>query len=230
MIRSCGEAQGLYLCLLSSIDTPFLALLKELSFLSVATMNCLFETGIDQATANLITQLQRENIGLLAEDSKGKSREFRDEELAFKLQNDDLKSMSQLLFDRRMAMSFAAAVQADAQILVDTQVEEDIIARNSDIARHLTENGARPVAATDCFYNSGSTALDDETLAKLQILHVSGIEGHQSFDDLDETDSETEQAESSAWAARRIRQTPSRIHRCVACAEGKGFVDVVRVP
>ncbi|KAJ5873615.1 IBR finger domain protein [Penicillium subrubescens] len=193
-------------------------------------MDCVFEPGFDQATANLIIQLQLEDVSLLAEYSKGKCREPTDEELAFQLQNDELKSMSQLLFDRRMAMSVATAVQADAQILVDSQVEEDEIARDGDIARHWTENGERSVAAKDLLSNSGSTALDDETLSKLQILYVSGIEGYQRFDHLDETGSEREQAESSAWADRRIRQTPSRIHRCVACAEDKEFVNVVRVP
>lgn len=81
-------------------------------------MDCVLEPGFDQATADLIIQLQLEDIGLHAQYSKGKSGDPTDEELAFQLQNVDLESMSQLLFDRRMAMSFATAVQSDAQILV----------------------------------------------------------------------------------------------------------------
>ncbi|KAJ5167160.1 IBR finger domain-containing protein [Penicillium canariense] len=190
-------------------------------------MDCVFEPGFDQATADLIIQLQLQDVGLYAEYSKGKSRQPTDEELAFQLHNDDLESVSQLLSDRRMAMSFAAAVQTDAQILAASQVEEDNIANDRDIARHWTENAGCPIAAKDLPSNSESTALDDETLAKLQILYVSGMEGYQDIDSVDERETETEQAESSAWAAHRIRQTPSRMHRCIACAEDTEFVNVV---
>lgn len=193
-------------------------------------MDFAFESGFDQATADLIIQLQLQDVGVYAEHAKGKAREPTDEELAFHLQNDDLESVSQLLSDRRMAMSFAAAVQADAQILVDSQVEEDSNANDRDIARHWIENGGSPIAATNFPSNSESTALDDETLTKLQILYVSGMEGYQGIDSVDEAGTETEQAESSAWAARRIRQAPSRMHRCIACAEDTEFVNVVRVP
>ncbi|KGO75966.1 hypothetical protein PITC_073420 [Penicillium italicum] len=191
-------------------------------------MDCVFESGFDQATADLIIQLQLQDVGVYAEYVKGKAREPTDEELAFQLQNDDLESGSQLLSDRRMAMSFAAAVQADAQILVDSQVEEDINANDRDIARHWTENGGSPIAETSFPSNSESTALDDETLTKLQILYVSGMEGYQGIESVDEAGTETEQAESSAWAARRIRQAPSQMHRCIACAEDTEFVNVIQ--
>ncbi|KAJ5505196.1 IBR finger domain-containing protein [Penicillium expansum] len=188
-------------------------------------MDCVFETGFDQATADLIIQLQLQDVSVYVQYAKGKNREPTDEELAFQLQNVDLESVSQLLSDRRMAMSFAAAVQADAQILIDGQVEEDNTANDRDIARHWTENGGCPIAAKDFPSNSESTALDDETLTKLQILYVSGMGGYQG---IDEAGTETEQAESSAWAARRIRPAPSRMHRCIACSEETEFVNVIQ--
>ncbi|KAJ5734122.1 IBR finger domain-containing protein [Penicillium malachiteum] len=127
-------------------------------------MDYVFKHGFDQATADLIIQLQLQDVCLHAEYSKGKSREATDEELAFQLQNNDLESMSQLLSDRRMAMSFAATVQADAQILLDSQMEEDSIAKDRDIARDWRENGGCSIAANDLPSNSESTALDNETI------------------------------------------------------------------
>ncbi|KAJ5582136.1 IBR finger domain-containing protein [Penicillium sp. DV-2018c] len=169
-------------------------------------MDSLFGPGLDQATADLIVQLQLEDVGLHTRNSKGKSRDPTDEQLAFQLQNNDLESMSQLLSDRRMAMSFAAAVQADARILANSQVEEENIAKDRDIARHWTENGGFPTAANGSLSNPESTTLDDdtlddETLSKLQLLYVSGIGDYPSVDSDDESSTEGEQAESSAWAA-----------------------------
>lgn len=133
-------------------------------------MFCVIESGLDQVTANLIIQLHLEDVGLLAEHSKGKSRETTDEELALHLQNEDLKSMSQLVSDRRMDMSFATAVQSHGQILVDSQVEVDKTAEDQDIARLWTEDGGCNTATTASLSNSESTALYDETMSKLQIL------------------------------------------------------------
>ncbi|KAH2301911.1 hypothetical protein KXV98_004556, partial [Aspergillus fumigatus] len=142
---------------------------------------------IDQPTADLLIQLQLQDAGLYFESSKGKSRDPTDEELAFQLQNEELEIISQLLADRRMATSFAAAVQADGCIVAVNQVEEDNACKDRDIA----------------------PTLDDETLAKLQILYVSGMEGYHNIGVMGGGDSETEQAESSAWAARRTGQSLS---------------------
>ncbi|KAJ5551297.1 IBR finger domain-containing protein [Penicillium sp. DV-2018c] len=187
-------------------------------------MDSLFGPGLDQATADLIVQLQLEDVGLHTRNSKGKSRDPTDEQLAFQLQNNDLESMSQLLSDRKMAMNLA-----------NSQVEEENIAKDRDIARHWTENGGHPTAANGPLSNPESTTLDDDTLdddtlSKLQLLYVSGIGDYPSVDSDDESSTEGEQAESSAWAARRPRQTLSRMHRCIACGEDAEFVNVVRAP
>ena len=190
-------------------------------------MACVLELEIDQPTADLIVQLQLQDAGLYFEHSKGKSREPTNEELAFQLQNEELESVSQFLLDRRMAESFATAVQADGRILADNVMEEEITAKDRDIARHWVEDGI-PVAAKDLQSSLESAGLDDETLDKLQILYVSGLEGYY-INGRETASDETEQAESSVWAARRTRQSPlTRL--CVACREETEFVNVARAP
>ncbi|OJJ42378.1 hypothetical protein ASPZODRAFT_137305 [Penicilliopsis zonata CBS 506.65] len=189
-------------------------------------MDYMVETGLDQATADLIIQLQLQDISLYSESSKGKSREPTDEELAFRLQNEELENNSQLLLDRRMAMSFAAAVLADGSLLADTYAEEQRVARDREMARQLTDTGEHPVTANVCQQGpEPSTGLDDEILTKLEILYH-GMDAHHST-----TTEEEERAESSTWAARRgVGQPPARMRRCIACREETAFVDVVRAP
>jgi hypothetical protein len=98
-----------------------------------------------------------------------------------------------------MAMSFAAAVQADGRILAESQAEEESASKDRIIARQWME-GAYLVLPDGI--EPETAALDDETLAKLQILYVSGLEGYYSMEDGDATGTETEYAETSAWAAR----------------------------
>lgn len=190
-------------------------------------MACVLEPGIDQSTADLIIQLQLEDAGLYFESSKGKSREPTDEEFAFQVQNEELESISQFLLDRRMAMSFAAAVQADGNILDESVLEEENATIDRNIARHWTDNGCS-LAPGDHQSDAGSTALDDETLDKLQIMYMSGQEGYNNIHGVGIASEETEQGESSAWAAQRVCQSIP-LHRCVACREEVEFVNVARV-
>ena len=60
-------------------------------------MACVLEPGVDQATADLIVQLQLEDAGCYFESSKSRTRELTDEELAFQLQNEELENVSQFL-------------------------------------------------------------------------------------------------------------------------------------
>ncbi|PKX99530.1 BRcat and Rcat domain-containing protein [Aspergillus novofumigatus IBT 16806] len=123
---------------------------------------------IDQPTADLLVQLQLQDASLYFKSSKGKSRDPTDEELAFQLQNKELEIISH----------FAAAVQADRCIVAVNQVEEENACNNQDIARQWMENGCLESSAD---FKSKSVTLDDETLAKLQILYVSGMEGYQNI-------------------------------------------------
>ncbi|KAI3056825.1 hypothetical protein CBS147353_11132 [Aspergillus niger] len=131
-------------------------------------MACVLDPGIDQSTFDLIVQLQLQETDLYFESSKGKSRDPTDEELAFHLQNEEWENISQYLQDRRMAMSFATAVQADGHVLAETQVEEENASKDRIIARQLMEDGCNVLLSE---LASESAALDDETLAKLQILY-----------------------------------------------------------
>ncbi|KAL2818939.1 RING finger protein [Aspergillus granulosus] len=187
-------------------------------------MASVLEPGIDQPSLDLIIQLQLQDAEHYFESSKGKSRDPTDEELAFQLQNEEWGSVSRFLEDRRMAKSFAAAVQADAQALAESQLEEEIASKDRDIARRWTDDGCI-VPSNDL--GSKSEPLDDETLAKLRILYMSNME---DTGDLDTADTENGRAESSAQAARRTGRSRPRARRCAACRERTEFVNVVRVP
>ncbi|EEA18499.1 IBR finger domain protein [Talaromyces marneffei ATCC 18224] len=187
-------------------------------------MACVLGPELDQPTADLIVQLQLQDVGLYSDTSKGKSREPTDEELAFHLQNEELESISRYLEDRRMAMSFAAAVEADGHILAENQEEEEKASKDRLIACRWDVDG-HPVPPHSS--DSETACLDDETLEKLQILYVSGAERYHNTE---ATITDSEQAESSSWATRRPKQPSLTLHQCVACVEEKEFVDVVRVP
>lgn len=173
---------------------------------------------VDHPTAELIVQIQLQDAGLFSEVSKSKSRDPTDEELAFQLQNEQLKAISNFLKDRRIAISFAAAVQADGRILAQTKGEEESRWMDDE---HL-------VSGND--FEAETAGLDDETLAKLEILYVSGLKGYYNTEDGSMTGAETEQAELSAWAAGRPRQLRSQIRQCVACGDDAEFFNVARVP
>lgn len=192
-----------------------------------ATIAFVLAPEIDQPTANLLIQLQLQDASLYFKSSKGKSHNPTDEELAFQLQNKELEIISQLLADRQIATSFAAAVQADGCIVAVNQVEEENACKDRDIARQWTEDGRLESLAD---FKSTPATLDDKTLAKLQILYVSGMEGYHIMGVMGTGDSKTEQAESSAWAARQTSQSLSPMRQCVACQEQTEFVNVARAP
>lgn len=184
-------------------------------------MACVLEPATDKPTLDLIVQLQLQDAHLYFESSKGKSREPTDEELAFRLQHEEWESISQFVEDRRMAMSFAAAVQADGRILAESLVEEGNALKDRDLARRWTDDGCI-VPSNDIQLESA--ALDDETLAKLQILYVSNT------GDLDGAQTDNTRAESSAQAIRRNGRSRPRTRQCVACREQADFVNVIRAP
>ncbi|GKZ19799.1 hypothetical protein AbraCBS73388_004787, partial [Aspergillus brasiliensis] len=186
-------------------------------------MACVLDPGIDQPTFDLIVQLQLQETDLYFEYSKGKSRDPTDEELAFHLQNEEWGNLSQYLQDRRMAMSFATAVHADGHVLAETQVEQENALKDRLIARQLMKGGCN---ALPIELESESATLDDETLAKLQILYVNDMEDCGFTGDLDTRESENECAESSARAIRRAGHSLPRARHCVACRELTDFVNV----
>ncbi|KAF9882705.1 hypothetical protein FE257_005500 [Aspergillus nanangensis] len=126
-----------------------------------------------------------------------------------------------------MAISFAAAVQSDGHVLAETREEEESALKDRDIARRWTENNLIEVSKD---LKLESASLDDETLAKLQILYVSSIEDCHVIGGADTADTKSEQAESSAQGARRTGHSSLRDRRCVACREQTDLVNVVRAP
>ncbi|KAL4866289.1 hypothetical protein BDV12DRAFT_210633 [Aspergillus spectabilis] len=188
----------------------------------------LYEYEVDQATADLIVQLQLEDVGIYFDRSKGKSREPTDEELAFKLQNEELENSSQFLLDKRMAISMAAAVVADGQVLADNKAREEMAAIDRQIAHNLSNNEPPPTAE-QAQSKTEPGGLDDETLDKLRILYISGLEDDNGLKGDDADSIELEHAESSAWAAGRAHR-PQSMRRCEACRDEIHFINVVRVP
>ncbi|KAE8149931.1 hypothetical protein BDV25DRAFT_140314 [Aspergillus avenaceus] len=120
-------------------------------------------SGLDQATEDLISRLylqdalQIEDAVDYFESGKGKSRELTDEELAFQLQNGELKDESRRYSDNRMAMSLATAVHTDGQILTDILLDEERAASGRAIKTPQAEFSAaaalrkqKPVGLRSC--------------------------------------------------------------------------------
>ncbi|KFZ20941.1 hypothetical protein V502_02968 [Pseudogymnoascus sp. VKM F-4520 (FW-2644)] len=195
----------------------------------MACVNQEFPQGVDEQTAYLIIQLQLQDADYYSSSSKGKAREDEasDESIAFQLQKQELENVSIFLSDRRMTKSIADAVQTDGPILGETLSQEDVAVRDRGMARQFSE-GAETSNVDYPDSRSESQPLDDELLAKLQVLYVSGFEEtRQGL--LHQEHNEDGQEESSTWAASR--PNPSLIAAyCEACREEKKFFEVARVP
>lgn len=103
-----------------ALDTP----------LNQVNMACVSETQIDQPTADLILQLQRQDVDQLFALSKerlrkGKFRALPDEELALQLHNDELEKTSKSLSDGRMARDLAVAVQDGQATIAEAENQLD---------------------------------------------------------------------------------------------------------
>ncbi|KAL3456040.1 hypothetical protein BJX64DRAFT_281643 [Aspergillus heterothallicus] len=163
-------------------------------------MSCTPLGTIDRETADLILRLQLEDVKQYTEASKGKSTTPTDEEIAFGLQQRHLEHECHFLRDHAMALSIAEAVQAEGEL----------------IAR-VTQHQTRTEKQKEEF-------LDDDILAKLQMMHMSPP---SAMSDADGAESVT--AESSSWAATRVCD-PRRISRCVCCGEGIEYYNAAPGP
>lgn len=179
--------------------------------------------NIDQETADLILQLQLEDASLYFETSKGKSRELTDEEIAFWMQQEDLQNTSNLAKDKRMAISFYFAVQADGQAIADSEMEDKIAARDRELARNW-RNDDQPVTK-ETQPGIDPDYLDDEILEKLQALYMSGFCGYFKADV-----ASSDHAESSTWAAKRAPSKTTPMHHCVTCREETEFYNILQAP
>ncbi|EEH33161.2 IBR finger domain-containing protein [Paracoccidioides lutzii Pb01] len=189
-----------------------------------SAMACAYELlqGIDEQSAAVVVQLQLQDAELYFFSSKGKSREgeLSDESLAFQLQKQELENFSSLHADNQMARSMATAILTDGQLLTETLSQEEIAARDRDMARQLADGAVQS-------HNS----FDDEFLEKLRVLYVSGFEDVRHDPDGGKLDfADDALAESSAWAASRTSNSSSINRRCEACREERKFFNVARLP
>ncbi|RDW81712.1 BRcat and Rcat domain-containing protein [Aspergillus mulundensis] len=174
-------------------------------------MASVLASDLDQETADLILKLQLEDASCHLHISESDCGDLNDEDLAFQLQNEELQCVSQLLWDRKMAKSFAVAVEADAQIL----------------AEHLAEESGETTAAPkDEGPDMDSPDLDDETLRKLKVLYISGIE-----DDAESmaANGHTDDNETSE-CIHPVKRSCLPLRRCIACREEVEFINAARAP
>ncbi|KAL2836858.1 hypothetical protein BJX68DRAFT_273338 [Aspergillus pseudodeflectus] len=144
-------------------------------------MSATLDGSIDQETADLILRLQ---LGDAARPTR-----------------DQLETVSQCLSDKRMALSIAAAVQADQQIL------------------------ARELAAHPQTRPRTTSPLDNAAFATFQDLSRIAIDTSYWKPDYPGPD----EPESSAWAAGRMPD-PGRPTRCVACQDDVNLLDIATLP
>ncbi|KAL8999132.1 MAG: hypothetical protein Q9169_001911 [Polycauliona sp. 2 TL-2023] len=170
---------------------------------------------VDDASAALILQLQREVMEELKGSSKGKQREneVSDIDLAIDLLQQDLQETSTILTDRCMSRSLARAVIEDSAFLTAEVAREDAMAHDRLVAQRIEQGGE-----TDCSKgSSGGPELDDLTMARLMALYVSGPTEDETSDP-DEQDGLVT-GESSRWAAARLGASTFIRHECTSCGE-----------
>lgn len=171
---------------------------------------------IDDTSAQLILQLQHEDLDHLLNTRKGKSRdgELSDADLAMAIYQEELSTTNTILRDRSMTRSLAQAVISDGALLTEALADEEAAARDRAFAHHVAGRNA-PLPA-------GGTAvqqltLDDEILKRMAALYVYGGSGEARIPENTAQDDDEPAAESSAWAASRQKPSMSIHQVCVSC-------------
>ena len=183
---------------------------------------------VDDATASLIIQLQREDLEELQSLDKGKSREHdvSDADAAMTIFQEELQQRSAVLNDRCMSRSLARAVITDSALLTDIVAHEDAIANDRLVAERL-HSGEEIESGTK--ENLVDPNLDDLLLARLMTLYVSGTEGDYNTPVANE-DEQSTRAESSRWAASRENTSETARHECASCGEHRRAFETFRAP
>lgn len=214
---------------------------------------------IDSASASLIIQLQREDVELYFSSSKGKTREPTSEEQAFRMQDEELKAVSAMLPNQRVAESVAATVQLDGQTSTNNIAQEETASHDRHIVRRRTEDEVPAIKEKTRPSPDTSVSLVDELRmlclkidfigvmfdsiileAKLKFEHknksstlASQQVPRRTFPDFDAgfIDTSSEEHETGESSAWAAQPAPKRIlRRCIACREEMEFFHVVRVP
>jgi len=101
---------------------------------------------MDDATANLILELQLSDINTMQSSSTGKGRkgELTDAELALSLLQQNLEEIHSIMSDRRMTQSIATAVETDGNIVAAATNEEHIAHGDNALAHSLNGRSRIP--------------------------------------------------------------------------------------
>lgn len=123
----------------------------------------------DNASVNLMLQLQIQDLEEIIASSKGKYREGEtpDADLALDAYKSELESFKASISDRCMCKSIAQAVISDGELVYRQQQAEDQETRDREFALNLDSNRETPSDGT-----AESEPLDEELLGKLEALYV----------------------------------------------------------
>ncbi|KIX00432.1 uncharacterized protein Z518_10571 [Rhinocladiella mackenziei CBS 650.93] len=173
----------------------------------------------DLETAELILQLQLEDVEEARKCSKRKDREdhVNDAQLALCLLEQNLQSLSSVVADKKMTQSIATAVKADGSLIASVVHEEEVACGDHTMALRLSGSNV----TSEVKLQPGN--LNGKILSKLAGMYMPGDVG----EDLCKTNSgggEDNRAESSATAEKR---PDTRELWCTACNEPKRYFDVL---
>ncbi|KAI9751889.1 MAG: hypothetical protein M4579_005846 [Chaenotheca gracillima] len=183
---------------------------------------------MDDETAALVCSIQIQDIRVTLQCNKGKGREgeLNDEQVALRLQIEELRGGLDILSDKRMTRSISQAVQDDAPVLSILRGEEIRAKHDREMACRLAGVDVH-TSLTD--FNV-SENLTEDLVARLSSLNVADEDDNEScFNEtlVGYTDSDAGEASSSAVQRLGQHRDLPKIE-CIVCLESKLAHDGVR--
>ncbi|KAI9722734.1 MAG: hypothetical protein M1812_001665 [Candelaria pacifica] len=173
---------------------------------------------MDDATFQLVIDIQLQNIDEFLANSKGKAVEGKqnDAEAALLIHRDELLAQASILSDRRMGRSIGQAVEDDARIIAEVRLENYQATRDKELAYRLS-GLAMPVNT------SPEPQVDEATMSRLEVLNTWTDYG----DDI-----EAEEVELTSSSRTRSNSQLSKLTGtlCVSCRERKPTFDILEAP
>ncbi|UNI17576.1 hypothetical protein JDV02_003908 [Purpureocillium takamizusanense] len=156
---------------------------------------------IDDASLQLILQLQMEDLVALDEKKKGKQREgeVSDTDVALGLAKENLEIAIIEHGDRQMCISIARAVFSDAPAIQACTTEEQQATTDRAMAHSLSRRGSTASAGVRA--TAAGAANDNDELDGLDAELLKKLEGFNAFSE--SNDASTGGESSSSWAATR---------------------------
>jgi hypothetical protein len=171
-------------------------------------------SGMDEASARIITQLLLEDTMVIAnslEDTQNEGN-ISDQNVALEIFRQDINIKNQYEADLRMAKSIAAAVEADETALRETVSTGRHPVANSNVAgAALNDDDATKLLGD----------LEDEDLAKLAARFVPQLDGLTLAENANESNNEV----ASGW-----KRLQGETRACIACQDQKQQWQVGRMP